>query len=187
MKESKRVRFTLCLFGTEPEGNSDEGQEAVTYTQEEFDKKLQSESDKRVTEALKTARENWQKEYDEKLEAEKSEAEKMAKLSARERAEEEFKKEKESFAKEKEVFQRERLELEARKELGKQGLNEDFASFLMQEDAETTLENIKKFKATFDEAVSLGVKEQLKGEAPKRHETSEPEDAFSMLNSRYTR
>lgn len=182
-----KLKFTLCLFGTEPEeSNSDEGKEPVTYTQEEFDKKLQSESDRRVTEALKTARENWQKEFEEKIEQEKTEAEKMAKLSAEERARKEFEQQQEAFAKERADFERDKLELEVRKELGKQGMDEDFAPFLMQADAETSLKNIATFKVAYDKAVEAAVKEQLKGEPPAGGGGEpEPKDAFAMLNAKY--
>ena len=62
-----------------PEENKPEGK---TYTEEELQKLIQSESDKRVTQAMKTAEQKWQREYEKKLEDEKSEAEKLAKMSA---------------------------------------------------------------------------------------------------------
>lgn len=186
MKE-KKLYFDLCLFGNaDGEGNSGEEQQPETYTQEEFEKKLQSETDKRVTEALKTAQEKWQKEFEEKLEAERSEAEKMAKLSAEERAKKEFEQQQEALAKERADFERDKLELEVRKELSKQGMDEEFAPFLMQADAETSLKNIATFKVAYDKAVEAAVKEQLKGEPPAGGGGEpEPKDAFAMLNAKY--
>ena len=123
-----------------PEENKPEGK---TYTEEELQKLIQSESDKRVTQAMKTAEQKWQREYEKKLEDEKSEAEKLAKMSADERAKAEFEKEKTKFEQDRAQFNRDRLELETVKELGKQGLDVEFSSFLMGENAESTNENIK--------------------------------------------
>lgn len=103
--------------------------ESKTYTDEELQKLIQSESDKRVTQAMKTAEQKWQKEYEEKLANEKSEAEKLAKMTADERAQAKFEKEKQEFEEERAKFQRDQLELETVKELGKQGLDIEFSFF----------------------------------------------------------
>lgn len=116
---------------------------------------------------MKTAEQKWQKEYDKKLEDEKSEAEKLAKMSAEERAKAEFEKEKKKFDDERAKFNRDRLELETAKELGKQGLDVEFSSFLMGENAESTNENIKLFNEKFDSAVENAATERLKGKTPK--------------------
>ena len=116
---------------------------------------------------MKTAEQKWQREYEKKLEDEKSEAEKLAKMSADERAKAEFEKEKTKFEQDRAQFNRDRLELETVKELGKQGLDVEFSSFLMGENAESTNENIKLFKEKFDIAVENAVNERLKGKTPK--------------------
>ena len=69
-------------------GEEDKPKETKTYTKDEVDKLLQSETDKRVTEALKTSRAKWESEYQEKLEKEKEEVERLSKLSAKEKEEE---------------------------------------------------------------------------------------------------
>lgn len=137
-----------------------------TYTQAELDKMLQSETDKRVTEALKTAQEKWTKEYAEKLENEKKEAERLAKLSAEEREKAKFDKERKAFEDERAQFERDRLEMQVAKELANEGLDTEFASILMGADADTSMENIKTFKASFDKAVEAAVKARLAGRTP---------------------
>lgn len=149
------------------EQDTQESEESKTYSEEELNARLQSETDKRVTEALKKAQSKWEKEYSEKLKLEKSEAEKLAKMSAEERAKAEFEKEKEKFEKDRIQFQRDQLELETVKELSKNGLDTEFSSFLMGENAETTNNNIKIFKDKFDLAVERSVTERLKGKTPK--------------------
>ena len=137
-----------------------------TYTQAELDKMLQSETDKRVTEALKTAQEKWSKEYAEKLENEKKEAERLAKLSAAEREKDKFDKERKAFEAERAQFERDRLEMQVAKELTDEGLDAEFASILMGADADSSMENIKVFKASFDKAVEAAVKARLAGRTP---------------------
>ena len=166
MKLQLLVEDTGAGAGTEPTPPED-GKEGKTYTDEELQKLIQSESDKRVTQAMKTAEQKWQKEYDKKLEDEKSEAEKLAKMSAEERAKAEFEKEKKKFDDERAKFNRDRLELETAKELGKQGLDVEFSSFFMGENAESTNENIKLFNEKFDSAVENAATERLKGKTPK--------------------
>ena len=67
-----------------------EGQNEVrTYTQEEVQKLLQSESDKRVTEALKIAKKGFEEEQTKREKELRAELERQAKLSASEKEKEE--------------------------------------------------------------------------------------------------
>lgn len=202
MKETSREDFNLKglipmnlqLFADEEnteqqepqEPQESEQQEKVTYTQEEFDRQLQSESDKRVTEALKTAKAKWESDYKDKLKKEKDEAARLAKMSAEDRAKEEFEKQKQDFETERKQFERDRLELQVKKNLNEQGLNESFSSFLIGEDADSSLANIKSFKGAWDKALSEAVKEKLKGEPPKANPgQSETQDVFERLKEKY--
>lgn len=161
--QGRGFKLNLQHFADGDEGG--EGGEK-TYTQAELDKMLQSETDKRVTEALKTAQEKWSKEYAEKLENEKKEAERLAKLSAAEREKDKFDKERKAFEAERAQFERDRLEMQVAKELTNVGLDAEFASVLMGKDADTSMENIKTFKASFDKAVEAAVKARLAGRTP---------------------
>ncbi len=151
--------------------DTEEKQETITYTQEEVDKLLQSETDRRVTQALKTAKAKWEKEFREKLEKEKKEAERLSKLSAEEREKELLKqKEQELAEKEREIKMKE-LHLDTIEILAQEGLPVGFAEFLIKDDAETTNENIKKFKKEWQEALSKAVDERIKGKSPRLSET----------------
>lgn len=198
MKETSReeinlkgpIPMDLQLFADEEteqqEPQESEQQEKVTYTQEEFDRQLQSESDKRVTEALKTAKAKWESDYKDKLKKEKDEAARLAKMSAEDRAKEEFEKQKQDFEEERKQFERDRLELQVKKNLNEQGLNESFSSFLIGEDADSSLANIKSFKGAWDKALSDAVKEKLKGEPPKASPgQNETQDVFERLKEKY--
>jgi hypothetical protein len=144
----------------------EQDQKVLTFTQEELDKKLQSEADKRVQEALNTAKSKWEKEWTGKLEEAKTEAERLAKLSADEKKAEEDKKRADELAKkDKELTVRE-LQLEAVDELNKRKLPVGFAKILLGETAEDTLEKIKLFETAFREAVQAEVDSKLKGRTP---------------------
>lgn len=151
--------------------DTEEKQETKTYTQDEVDKLLQSEADKRVTEALKTAKAKWEKEYKEQLEREKKEAERLSKLSAEEREKELLKQKEQELAEKERAIRMKELHLDTIEVLAEEGLPVGFAEFLIQDDAETTNENIKKFKKEWQEALSKAVDERIKGKSPKLPET----------------
>ena len=151
--------------------NNNDNQEPKTYTQDEVDRLLQSEADKRVTEALKTARAKWEKEYKEKLEREKREAERLSKLSAEEREKELLKQKEQELAEKEKAIRMKELHLDTIEILAEEGLPVGFAEFLIKDDAETTNENIKKFKKEWQEALSKAVDERIKGKSPRLPET----------------
>lgn len=100
----------------DPEDNSTRGSKeesknpevTLTKTAEELQILLQSEADKRVTQAIKTAQEKWQTEYETKLKAER-----FAKLSAEEKEKELLKKQQEEIEKRERAIAQRALELKA--------------------------------------------------------------------------
>jgi len=147
--------------------NEENAQEvAKTYTQEELDKLLQAETDRKVSKALETSKAKWQQEYEAKLQAEKSEAEKLAKMTESERYEAQLKAEREQFEKERTEFKKAQLEAQTIKELSNEGLPTEFASYLLADNAETIKSNIDSFKSKWIEAIEKAVDERLKGSTP---------------------
>ncbi len=160
-------RLNLQLFAENEQGET-EVEENKTYTQEELQDILQKETDKRVSNAIKKREEVLREEMRLTIEQEKKEAERLAKLSSEE--------------KEKEIIERTRKDIEQRelalkhKELlsdTKDMLYEEkipvtFADMLIKENAETTLETIKKFKIEWQEALEDSVNERLKGKTPSK-------------------
>jgi hypothetical protein len=128
------------------EGNHQGQIEKLEITKEEFDKKLQSEADRRVSDALKTAKQKWQIEYGEKLEAEKKQAEELARLSEEEKQKVLLDKaQKELSIKEKALLKKE-LKLEAINILADRKMPVSFAEVLIGDDAENTHNNITAFE-----------------------------------------
>jgi len=147
--------------------SKDEAVDTVTLSKEELDKKLQTESDKRVTEALKTAKAKWESEFKKKLEEEKKEAAKMSKLSEEEKHRVLLEK------RERELEEKERrlliqsLKLESVKILEDKKLPASFVDWLIGSDADETYANIQAFEKAFQEAVQNEVQNRLPKRIPK--------------------
>ena len=143
---------------------TDEGQvEDIKMTKEEYEKALNSEADKRVSQALKTSQAKWETEFKEKLEIERAEAEKLAKLSESEKQKVIFEKQQSELEESKRSFQNERVKFEAVKIMTDKQVPISFIDILVSKDAETTYANIDNFKSNFDAAVQKAVEERFKG------------------------
>lgn len=130
--------------------------EVKTYTQDEVMALLQSETDKRVTAALKTQ----QKKYEKQLS--------LSKLDGDERE----KAEKDNRIAELEdmlaQFQIEKNKSELKSVLGARGLSAEFADIInISDDIEASQANIDKLDKLFKEAVKAEVEKRLAGNAPR--------------------
>lgn len=132
-------------------------QESVkTYTEEEVLKLVQSESDKRVTEALKTLQKKHDKEMSlSKLDgSEREKAEKDNRIAELE----------EKLAQ----FEIEKNRSELKSVLASRGLSAEFADIIViNDDIEASQMNIDKLDKLFKEAVKLEIEKRLAGNAPK--------------------
>ena len=132
-------------------------EEVKTYTQEEVLQLLQKESDKRVSQALKTQ----QKKYEKQLSLSKlygSEREKAEKDNRIAELEEQLAQ-----------FQIERNKSELKSVLSSRGLSAEFADIIaISDDIETSQANIDKLDKLFKEAVRSEVEKRMAGNAPKR-------------------
>ena len=138
------------------ENNPNQQEETKTYTQEEVLALLQSETDKRVSQALKTQ----QKKFDKQLS--------LSKLDGNERE----KAEKDNRIAELEELvaqmNTERNKSELKSVLSSRGLSAEFADIVaINEDIETSQANIDKLDKLFKAAVKAEVEKRLAGNAPK--------------------
>lgn len=135
-----------------------ENQEVVekTYTEKE----LQSYADKRVTEAMKTARQ--------KFENEKKEAERLASMSAEERFNEELsKREKELADREKAVMMLENKQA-ATAILMEKGLPISLVDLVLADTAEDMKTRIDALDKEFNNSVKAEIEKRLGGNTPKK-------------------
>lgn len=174
----------LQTFADDPEApealageaaTTDEDPTAKTYTQEELDKLLQAESDRRVQQALKTQREKLAEEVKSQIEKERREAERLAQLSAEEKAKElQAQKEREISEKEK-MIQRRELLMDTIDLLQDRGLPRAFAEMLMGNDGEETLKRVNAFQEQYKQDLEKTVAEKLKsGFKPEKGAAADP-------------
>lgn len=172
MKDLYKMNLQLFADGEEtpeePEETNEETKDVLTMTQEELDKLLQQEGDKRVS----SARKKFEQDFKSKLEKEKEEAERLAKLTAEERKQEELKLALQEAEELKSTLRRERLERDAIDILVQENIPTDFVDYLIREDEETTKDAISTFKEQWNKAIDERVKAEidgkLAGETPKK-------------------
>lgn len=139
-------------------------QEEKTYSQEEYDKAIEKATEGYVSQ------EKVQEIIDKTIAKERKkaeDAERLSKLSESERAKEQAKLDKEEIEGLRAKLARRDLEDDTKKELQDQDLDMDFMEFVIDEDAEKTLERIQRFKVLFDKAVNAGVEKRVVGRSPK--------------------
>ena len=143
---------------------TDEGQEQETYTKEELLALIQSESDRRVTQALDTQRKKYEKQLSlSKLDGEEREkAEKDNRIAELE----------EQLA----AFQIEKNKSELKSVLSSRGLSAEFADILsISDDIAASQANIDKLDKLFKAAVKAEVEKRLAGSTPPGGKNSDKE------------
>ena len=138
--------------------------EAKTYTQEEVLALLQSESDKRVTAALKKQAQRYEKQLS------------LSKLDGNEREKAEKDNRIAELEQQLAEFQIERNKSELKSVLSSRGLSAEFADIIaISDDIEASQVNIDKLDKLFKAAVKAEVEKRLAGNAPKGNGSSTAE------------
>ena len=131
-------------------------EDVKTYTQEEVLALIQSETDKRVSQALKTQ----QKKYEQQLSLSKLDGEERAKAEKDNRIAE--------LEEQLAAFQVEKNRSELKSVLSSRGLSAEFADLVkITDDIEESQETIAKLDSLFRAAVKAEVEKRLAGNAPK--------------------
>ena len=155
---------------TEPTGD-DKKEPVKTYDEDEVQKLIQSEADKRVTEALKTA----SKKHQEELQAEIKKAMEEAKTYAQLNDDEKKQVEQQKIIEENEALKRQlamtEMSSEARATLSEKNINvkDELLNLLIGENAETTKAAVDSFIELFEETVETRLKDGRKQSTPKRY------------------
>lgn len=147
-----------------------------TYTEEEVQKLLQQEGDRRVTSALKKQQQ--------RFETQMAEAEKLRNMDTQQRQEYEFEQRvKELEAREKE-FNLAQNKLEATKVLANRGLPVEFVDYVVADEAEEMMSRIETFDKAFKAAVADAVSKRIAGSTPRTttaQQTGMTKEEFSKL------
>lgn len=144
------------IINTGVETGADETPEVKTYTQDEVLQLIQSEADKRVSQALKTQ----QKKYEKQLSLSKLDGDERAKAEKDNRIAE--------LEEQLAQFQIERNRSELKSVLSSRGLSAEFADIIaISDDIEASQVNIDKLDKLFKAAVRAEVEKRLAGSAPR--------------------
>lgn len=163
MEDNKNVNVNTD--GTGADNNPATGaEETKTYTAEEVMALLQSESDKRVTAALKKQQAKYEKQLS------------LSKLDGDERAKAEKDNRIAELEEQLAQFTIERNRSELKSVLSSRGLSAEFADIIaINDDIETSQANIDKLDKLFKAAVKAEVEKRLAGNAPKGNGASPAE------------
>jgi membrane protein involved in colicin uptake len=158
MAELNNINTTTTDENTD---TNTQAEESKTYTEEEVNRLLQAEVDRRISAAMKKAQEKQAQAV--------AEAQKLAKMSAQEQYEYQLQQ------KEKELNERAAQlailenKTEASKILAQKGLSLDLVDFVVAEDAETMMANIKALEEAFKASVKAEVEKRLNSTNPKKN------------------
>lgn len=151
------------------------GEETKTYTQEEVLALLQSETDKRVSQALKTQEKKFAKQLS------------LSKLDGDERAKAEKDNRIAELEEQLAAFHVERNKSELKSVLASRGLSAEFADIvLISDDIEASQANIDKLDKLFKAAVKAEVEKRLAGNAPKGNGNTNPAEITSEQAKKMT-
>lgn len=132
--------------------------EVKTYTQEEVDKLLQQETDRRVSSALKKQQEKFAKE--------KSEAEKLALMNEEQKKEYEFNKKVAELEEKEKEFNIMQNKVSASKIMQEKGLPLAFVDYIVAQDADTMMSNITTFETQWKAAIADAVSARIASKSP---------------------
>lgn len=148
------------------EKQPDEQQE---QQEEKPDEKLidQETFNKAVTDRLAREKKKWEKSIDDIVAEKLNEKQRLSELSDEEIKAEQLTDRERQLAEREAAIKKNELLTETETVLRDRKLPASFASFLVTDDNDTTLENVKGFQDAFNEAVKTAVKNELTGQTPK--------------------
>lgn len=131
-------------------------------------KDYQSAYDRKVSQALNTARQNWEKQQQTSLD----EAARLEKMTDAQRAEYKLKQDRAALDAERAQFAKDQLQVSVGTELQKRGLSADFAPYLTAKDSNASLENLNRFESAWNSALAGAVNERMRSDKPPKDPTA---------------
>lgn len=160
----EEITNNVVETGAEGGTNTTPAEEVKTYTQEEVLALLQSETDKRVNQALKTQQKKFEKQLS------------LSKLDGNEREKAEKDNRIAELEEQLAQFHIERNRSELKSVLSSRGLSAEFADIIsIGDDIEAAQANIDKLDKLFKAAVRLEVEKRLGGSTPRGNGGAAPE------------
>ena len=126
-------------------------------------KDYQSAHDKKVAQALTTAKKKWEQQHLDDLD----EATKLEKMNETQRKEYRLNKDRAALDAERAKFARHQLQVSVGAELQKRGLSADFARYLTGEDSDTSQAAIDTFEGLWNASLATAVNGRMRANPPK--------------------
>ncbi|WP_158642176.1 DUF4355 domain-containing protein [Brevibacillus laterosporus] len=174
------IPIDLQFFAEGDEGISDQGEAADKTQQEQGEtgnpnQKLfsQEEMDQTIAKRLKREQEKIKKEVEQEL--------RLKNMSKEEREREEFDRLKKEMDQYKREAHQAKMEKYATRNLRDMGVPIEFAGFLIGEDEEHTLDNLKSFKYAWDTQLATVVKSRIGGSTPDKPSGGESKEIDPLL------
>lgn len=140
--------------------------EPITLSPAELQKRIESESDKKLDKVLQKEREKRDAEIEERVQKALQEDKRLSKLSETERMEEELtQREKDLQERERKIKESE-VRSDAINELSNRKIDTRFVDFLPTHDADEAFEKIKEFNELLDETINAAVKASTRQDPP---------------------
>lgn len=173
MNEEVKVADT-----TQETAETQNSNETKTYTMAEVEEMIE--------EARKATEHKAKKKFEAKMSERLTEAEKLSKMDEEQKERYEFEKQKAELEENQRKFALLQNEVQATKIMEERGLPVAFASYIVAEDAETMMDNIKTFEKAFKSAVQDAVNAKISSpSAPKGtgvRQTGLTKEAFNKMN-----
>ncbi|GHU79763.1 hypothetical protein AGMMS49992_32120 [Clostridia bacterium] len=146
-------------------------------------KTYQAEFDRRVSQALNKRQAEWQKELTSQLSQARTEAEKLARMTAEQRAAHESEQREADYASRLQELTRRELRAQAADTLAGRGLPLKLLATLNLTDADACKASIEAVEEAYRESVEDGIKDRLRGTAPKAGTPGKADDYAGKLRA----
>ena len=123
-----------------------------------------SEFDRRMNQAVETARQNWE----ERNRQDVDEATKLARMTEAQRQKYLLDKDRKALDADRAAFAHQQLQVSVGSELQKRGLSADFAPWLTGQDADRSRENIDRFETLWNSSITAAVNARMRSDTPPR-------------------
>lgn len=138
-------------------------------------KDYQAAHDRKVSQALATAKKKWEQQQREDL----TEAEKLANMNDAQRQAYQLNKERAALDAERAEFARKQLQVSVGTELQKRGLSAEFAPYLTGADSEASQVAIERFESLWNAALESAINGRMRSDPPR---DSNPETDYSQMS-----
>lgn len=171
MKKEEMLKLNIQFFADDTQSDDEGNEENITLSNDELQKRIESESDKKLAKVLSKKEQEWQSKLDELVQEKLDNEKKLSKLSEAERKQKLLDQREAQIAEREKEIARSVVRSDVMSELSKRGLNTELSKFITDEDEEEALLQINELNKLIDEAKNEAVKHATRQETPRNGST----------------